>query len=701
MDDFYLELLNQTGLACITDPLGNISWVNDNFSKASGFNRSELLEKNISLLKPEWKGGDLAREIAKNDLAQRYWRGEIRYTSKSGRHYWVDSIASIKAKPDGTVAHYYFQFDITDKKLAEENLHFSHTNFQLLFENTQDIVAVIDSEGTYKYLSPSASRLSGYQTEELVGKKAFDFFHPDDIEHMRVHSLVPALEGKETSVEFRFRTKDGTYLWFEANTKTIFDPQTGAISGICTFSRDITEKKKDKQSLTASMELYHSLVNNLPLSVWRKDSVGRLTYVNKTLVETIKLSEKELLGKTNYDLYSKEDADKYALDDAFVLQSGLPYKGTELNIHPVTKEKSYLETIKIPIRNADGKIDGLQGVFWDVTEVVNATEKILRSQRHFKKLVNRIHEIILLSDKTGRIMYCSESSDAILGYSSDAVVSKKLYELFPEYEHQGIREVFNRASYVSGSLVSTELRIRNKKGELRWAELSLCNYSDDVDIKAIIVNIKDIHAQKKAAENIRYQANLLQEVSDAIISTDENFRVVSWNKAAEKTYGYSQEEATDKTMEELVATEYPSHTVEAVSQALAETGVWEGEVIQTSKSGLRLHMLSSVSAIKDEFGKPIGSIAVNRNITDWKEAEKTLRLQNEQLTEIAWLHSHKVRGPVATIMGLMNIYNWSNPQAKESVDIIKKVDQVIRQLDIIIHDVVRKTGELYQIKKPE
>lgn len=701
MDDFYLELLDNTGLACITDPLGNISWVNDNFCKVSGFNRSELLERNIDQLKPEWKGGDLPREIAKNDSGQESWRGEIRYTAKSGQYYWVDSIASVKAQPDGTVAHYYFQFDITDKKLAEENLHFSHANFQLLFENTQDIVAIIDSEGTYKYLSPSASRLSGYQTEELVGRKAFDFFHPDDIEYMLVHSLAPALEGKETSIEFRFRIKNGTYLWFEANTKTIFDPQTGAVSGICTFSRDITEKKKDKQNLTASMELYHSLVNNLPLSVWRKDSVGRLTYVNKTLVENIKLSEEELLGKTNYDLYSREDADKYALDDAFVLQSGLPYKGTELNIHPVTKEKSYLETIKIPIRNAEGAIDGLQGVFWDVTEIVNATEKILRSQRHFKKLVNSIHEIILLCDKAGRIMYCSDSADAILGYTSDAVVGKKLYELFPDDEHPPVQDVFSRCTYVSGSLMSTELRIKNKKGELRWVELTLCNYSDDVDIKAIIINIKDIHAQKKAAENIRYQANLLQEVSDAIVSTDENFRVVSWNNAAEKTYGYSQQEATGRSMAELVATAYTDYTVEAMLQTLTENGVWEGEVTQTSKNGLQLHMLSSVSVIKDDFGKPTGSIAVNRNITDWKEAEKTLRLQNEQLTEIAWLHSHKVRGPVATIMGLMNIYDWTNPQTRENIDIIKKVDQVIRQLDLIIHDVVRKTGELYQIKKPE
>jgi len=100
--------------------------------------------------------------------------------------------------------------------------------------------------------------------------------------------------------------------------------------------------------------------------------------------------------------------------------------------------------------------------------------------------------------------------------------------------------------------------------------------------------------------------------------------------------------------------------------------------------------------IRGANGKIEGLQGVFWNITDSIETQKKLEAQNEQLTEIAWLHSHKIRGPVATIMGLMNIFDWDNIASPQNIEIVKNVDQVSQQLDSIIHDVVKKTGDLYK-----
>jgi PAS domain S-box-containing protein len=131
---------------------------------------------------------------------------------------------------------------------------------------------------------------------------------------------------------------------------------------------------------------------------------------------------------------------------------------------------------------------------------------------------------------------------------------------------------------------------------------------------------RDITEREQAEEALRYQATLLRSVTDAVITTDLDFTILSWNSAAEELYGWRAEEVIGNSMEKAVPVKYPNDTPEAALSQFRTEGTWQGEVIQKQKDGSDIYVLASVTLVRDETGQPISVLAVNRNITDLKKA---------------------------------------------------------------------------------
>jgi PAS domain S-box-containing protein len=125
---------------------------------------------------------------------------------------------------------------------------------------------------------------------------------------------------------------------------------------------------------------------------------------------------------------------------------------------------------------------------------------------------------------------------------------------------------------------------------------------------------------------LRHQNELFQRISDAVMTSDAQFRVTSWNKGAELIYGWKAEEILGKDGRELFALELPGGgTGEQVLAELFAKGEWNGEVIQRRKDGERLHLLNSISVLKSERNEVIGIVSVNRDVTARTRVERKFR----------------------------------------------------------------------------
>jgi PAS domain S-box-containing protein len=156
-----------------------------------------------------------------------------------------------------------------------------------------------------------------------------------------------------------------------------------------------------------------------------------------------------------------------------------------------------------------------------------------------------------------------------------------------------------------------------------------------VSLRQQVAELKSSEAERKRVEEqLRYQADLVENVSDAVISTDLDFNIKSWNKAAENIYGWQTDEVIGKPLIEVIKTEYPYDRREQVLEQFFAEGEWKGEVIQKGKGDVSVNILASVSLLKDGAGKPVGTVALNRDITERKRVEEALRESEERFRTI-------------------------------------------------------------------
>ncbi|MBK6645006.1 MAG: PAS domain S-box protein [Anaerolineales bacterium] len=158
-----------------------------------------------------------------------------------------------------------------------------------------------------------------------------------------------------------------------------------------------------------------------------------------------------------------------------------------------------------------------------------------------------------------------------------------------------------------------------------------------VSLSALLIHAilkTSLRALKEREERITYQAGLLEKVSDALISTDADFKVVSWNPAAERIYGWTEKEALGKSLRGILQTEFRGDSFENVMAQVMEKGGWSGEVNQFRKDGKRLIIWSSVSIVRDEGGAPTAFIGVNRDISSRVFTEQVLRESQEIYREL-------------------------------------------------------------------
>jgi PAS domain S-box-containing protein len=177
-------------------------------------------------------------------------------------------------------------------------------------------------------------------------------------------------------------------------------------------------------ALQQSEGLYHTLVETLPLNIFRKDTAGRLTFANTLYCRTQGWPLAEVLGKTDYDLHPRELADKYKVDDERIIASGEPFGTVEVH-QPIDGPQSYVQVIKVPLFAADGRVMGIQGAFWDVTARQQVEEVLRQSRSNLQTILDNFPFMAWLKDTEGRFVAVNEPFAHACGRSSpDDVIGK-------------------------------------------------------------------------------------------------------------------------------------------------------------------------------------------------------------------------------------------------------------------------------------
>lgn len=258
--------------------------------------------------------------------------------------------------------------------VAEKN------NYYGIFDHLVEGVFRTTVEGHYLLANVALARIYGYHSPVELMASIKDIAGSLYVKPGRREEFVRLMQEDDTLSGFKSRIyrKDGSVIWIEENCRAVRDAQ-GRLLYYEGTVEDITQQREMAEALQRSESLYHSLVETMPQGVFRRDLEGRFTFANQPYCKFMNRRLEDILGRTDFDFFPKEAAEKYWRDDRIIMESGQTMEITEEIQSGGAAEKIYHHVIKTPLRQKNGKIIGLQGMFWDVTEKIRAEEQIRRT----------------------------------------------------------------------------------------------------------------------------------------------------------------------------------------------------------------------------------------------------------------------------------------------------------------------------------
>ncbi len=287
--------------------------------------------------------------------------------------------------------------DVTGIKKAEDDLYKSEERLRFITDNMLDMISYVNADQILDYVSPSVTSITGFQENELVGLDIFAFIHPDDAVILKEEINRSIHDGTQSvQVEYRYKHKEGHYLWMESMVNLLLDAE-GKFSGAIFGSRDISEKKKVIDALLDSESRYRTLARNFPNgAVMLFDKDLRYSVADGTGLPRINLSREQLEGHTIFEVYTPETI--------AILE---PYYRAVLNgraeVFEVPIDDVTYEIYAVPIRNEIGAITYGMVMTQDVTERKQAVVA-LRSRAQYLSILNEITRIALEESELNPMM---------------------------------------------------------------------------------------------------------------------------------------------------------------------------------------------------------------------------------------------------------------------------------------------------------
>lgn len=512
----------------------------------------------------------------------------------------------------------------TERKRVEKELRQAEEKFRLLVEQIPAITYIdtVDEVSSTLYMSPQVDPLLGYSPQEWIEDPNLwvKLLHPEDrqlalAEHARTNAT-----GDPFSLEYRLIHKDGHPVWFRDQAILMRDEHSRPQSWLG-FLQEITERKTAEEAQKVANAQWHQYLEASPDPMWIKDSSGRYLAVNRAFLEWEGFSAEQWLGKTDSELFPPVEAATHLANDQKTLAEGQ----IEKEIEEVKRGQLYTFLLKqVPIRSIHGETAGILGISHDITERKTAIEALKSSEALYHSLIDSMRDVLHVVDRDLRLVLanpvCLEWI-AKFGANRAEAVGQNLNVLFPflgDEARQQYQQVFE-----TGQMIQTEDVIQWEDRQL-WTETRKIPILIDKQVIWVVTIVHDITQRRQTEESVQMQARMLGALSEGVMVTDTENRIVYTNSALDRTFGYlagellGQPVAILNDLPEGESTEF----AEEIHQQLLEAGQWQGEIRNRRKDGTPF--ISEVHGVLLLVHGEPHQLSIQTDITERKreEAEK-------------------------------------------------------------------------------
>jgi PAS domain S-box-containing protein len=311
----------------------------------------------------------------------------------------------------------------TNAKLVQENEQLASERdlLQTIIDNLPDAIYIKDTGSRFLMGNSACARaLGASRPNEIADKTDFDFFPKEFAERYLADEQAVMRSGQTlNTIESICENGAKESRWMQT-TKVARRDGNGKIIGLIGIGRDITELKRAKEASNDELQkrtvelsrerlLLRTLIDNLPDSIYAKDSAGRKTLVNPADLKNLRCkSEADAIGKNDFDFFPREVAENFWADDQKVIQ-GRPVINREEYFFDEEGRRRWLLTSKLPLRDTDGKVIGLIGIGRDITEQKQMQTELAYEQELLQTLLENSPTRIFFKDRQSRFVRFSNS----------------------------------------------------------------------------------------------------------------------------------------------------------------------------------------------------------------------------------------------------------------------------------------------------
>ena len=362
------------------------------------------------------------------------------------------------------------------------------------------------------------------------------------------------------------------------------------------------------------------------------DKDFRFLAVNKAYADLVGYSQTELLTMSPLDFIGE--------DKAAEIRSVVP----SLQASQTIKEEIHFKRrdgqeiiVEAHLRRLPS--DRIQSIVRDVTER-KKLEEALRESLEVKQLqLDTSFDGYILADAEGVIQNVNASYCNIIGYDAHELIGMNIRQLERKLSDEEVTLRIQQMTQEGSANFETQHRHKEGHAVDLDVSISVMNYKSGPLVAAFV---RDITKKKVREKTLRYQAKLLEQLQDALIVCDPEFRIIQWNKGATAIYGYKEEEVLGKTVREILKTAFETEQRQESLKTLYETGKWQGEVKQFTKSGKELTISALIALTYDENGHISGVIGINRDFSELASARSQLKDSHTFLQQVVDTIPHNI-----------------------------------------------------------
>jgi PAS domain S-box-containing protein len=540
---------------------------------------------------------------------------------------WAHS-GAVPIIEDGEIIEWFgTATDITERKEREVELK----RREAYLESVSDLVTVVDEEGIIQYETPAVTEMLGYEQDERVGDRGFEYIHPDDRERIR-ERLEETVSGSGVTdtYEYRAKTKDGEWIWVESTTRNhIDDPQ---INGIIVTARDITDRKEQQREKELLWEAVEKADSALVLAE-PGDEDNPMVYVNEAFEEMTGYAKSEAIGRDCRFLQGEDTREEPVNELREGIENG---ESVTVELRNYRKDGTeFWNRVTIdPVYDANGDLVRYLGTQEDVTERKE-------QERKRNQVIDRVTDAIFEVNADGQFTYVSDRAETILARPEADLLGRELFAVFEEAQGTEFEERY-RTVMEKREPVSFVAYYSDKDS---WYDVQLYP-NDDGGVSSYFRDVSDRKERERARQRAEKQYQTLLEVAPLpIVAVDSTTNeIIEANEAAGDLIGYQSDELIGRSRDLIRPDGKDTAYEESFRKAVTEEGTFrnltDGSPYQIeTKDGETVPVEISVRTVTLD-GKDV-AYGILRDITDERQYQQRISTLNEVIQQLTKTESTK------------------------------------------------------------